>query len=260
VGHRHQRCCPVHRLCNGGGASWYEQHREALAPILTLMAGIAVAGVALMRHFAQTDADRQRRITESYSKAVEQLGSDKIEMRLGGIYTLERISRESLDDYWTVIETLCAFVRERARWKASEEASSETVARFYQELETTESRSSPPTDIAAVLAVIARRDEKNLRRESDNRWRLDFREADLRGADLSGASLREATLEGANLSRATLWHVDLRGATSRRPTSARPTSARPQGSWQTSWPKRPEMPAHNSIYRARPTGLPPGRK
>ena len=32
-----------------------------------------------MRHFAQTDADRQRRITESYSKAVEQLASDKIE-------------------------------------------------------------------------------------------------------------------------------------------------------------------------------------
>jgi hypothetical protein len=32
---------------------------------------------------------------------------------LGGIYTLEHISRES---YWTVMETLCAFVRDRARW------------------------------------------------------------------------------------------------------------------------------------------------
>ena len=85
-------------------------------------------------------------------------GSDKIEVRLGGIYTLERISRESPDDYWTVMETLCAFVRERARWKAPEEASSETVARFYNKSETTENRRGPPTDISAVLAVICRRD------------------------------------------------------------------------------------------------------
>jgi hypothetical protein len=75
---------------------------------------VAVAGVALLRHFAQTAADRQRRITESFSKAIEQLGSDKIEVRLGGIYSLERISKESPNDYWTVIENLTAFVRERS--------------------------------------------------------------------------------------------------------------------------------------------------
>ena len=35
----------------------------------------------------------------------------------GGIYTLERIAHDSLDDYWTVMETLTTFVRERAKWK-----------------------------------------------------------------------------------------------------------------------------------------------
>ena len=99
----------------GGGASWYGRHYAALAPLLTLVAGVSVAAVALIRHFAQTDADRQRRITESFSKAVEQLGSDKLEVRLGGIYSLERISKESPDDYWTVMENLIAFVRERSR-------------------------------------------------------------------------------------------------------------------------------------------------
>jgi uncharacterized protein YjbI with pentapeptide repeats len=201
----------------GGGASWYEQHREALAPILTLMAGIAVAGVALMRHFAQTDADRQRQITKNYSKAVEQLGSDKIEMHLGGIYTLERISHESPYDYWTVMETLCAFVRERARRKAPEKAPSGIVIRHYQR-----SESRPPTDIAAVLSVIARRDKKNQQRERENEWHLDFREADLsnaslrkaplRGADLSGADLNNANLSGADLSGADLSGADLSGA------------------------------------------------
>jgi hypothetical protein len=60
-------------------------------------------------------SDLQRRITENFSKAIEQLGSDKIEVRLGGIYSLERISKESLDDYWMAMENLTAFVRERSR-------------------------------------------------------------------------------------------------------------------------------------------------
>ncbi len=107
----------------GGGPSWYGKHHAALAPLLTLAAGVSVAAVALIRHFAQTDADRQRRITESFSKAVEQLGSDKLEVRLGGIYSLERISKESPDDYWTVMENLTAFVRERSRRNEAERTS-----------------------------------------------------------------------------------------------------------------------------------------
>ena len=100
---------------------------------VTAAVAAAAAWIALLRHFAQTDSDRRSRITESYSKAVEQLASDKIEIRLGGIYTLERISRESSDNYWTVMETLCAFVRERTRWKVPGVDASETLARFYTE-------------------------------------------------------------------------------------------------------------------------------
>jgi hypothetical protein len=110
-----------------------------LTPIGALLAGVVVAwtalrqvGIAARRHDAQTEADRQRRITESYSKAVEQLSSDKIEQRLGGIYTLERISRESPNDYLTIMEILTAFVRERARWKEPSIGASETMARFAE--------------------------------------------------------------------------------------------------------------------------------
>lgn len=100
---------------------WYKANIPNLTPIGALIGGgllawaaVRQAGIANRRHNAQTDADRQRRITESFSKAVEHLGSDKIEMRLGGIYTLERIARESLIEHWPVMETLTAFVRERA--------------------------------------------------------------------------------------------------------------------------------------------------
>jgi H+/Cl- antiporter ClcA len=36
----------------------YKAQREAFAPIFTLVAGLLIAGVTLMRHFAQTDAGR----------------------------------------------------------------------------------------------------------------------------------------------------------------------------------------------------------
>jgi hypothetical protein len=92
---------------------WYFAHADKLAPAATVMGagatifvGVVAAWIALARHRAQTNADIQRRIIESYSKAVSQLASDKMEERLGGIYTLERISKESPADYWTVMETL----------------------------------------------------------------------------------------------------------------------------------------------------------
>jgi hypothetical protein len=122
-----------------------------IGAVLLIVAALQQAATARRRHKEQTDADRQRRITESFSKAIEQLGSDKIEVRLGGIYALERISRESPDDYWTVMETLCAFVRERARWKAPDTGSTETVARFYERPST-----DTATDIATVLTVIVK--------------------------------------------------------------------------------------------------------
>src|SRR4029077_18477437 len=46
--------------------TWYQGNKspsEAIGPLLTLATGLIVAWIALMRHFATTDADRQRRIT-----------------------------------------------------------------------------------------------------------------------------------------------------------------------------------------------------
>jgi hypothetical protein len=103
---------------------WYSENREPLTPIGAFLGGGIIAWAALrqartatrqaataaeqaetarFRHEEQTRADLQRRITESFSKAAEQLGSDKIEARLGGIYMLERISKESMAEYWTVL-------------------------------------------------------------------------------------------------------------------------------------------------------------
>jgi uncharacterized protein YjbI with pentapeptide repeats len=183
----------------GGGT------RDHIIPTGTLVAGIIAATVAYRRHVEQTKADFQRRITESFTKAVEQLGSDKLQVRIGGIYALERISKECPDDYWTIMETLTAFVRERAPWKGSKGAvAPANVVRIFPDVPEQHSRREPPTDIAAVLAVIMRRDVQNRKREHSNGWCLDLRSTDLRGGSLSGAHLERADLSGAHLERATL--------------------------------------------------------
>jgi uncharacterized protein YjbI with pentapeptide repeats len=188
----------------------------------TAAVAAVAAWIALMRHFAQTDADRQRRISETYSRAVGQLASEKMEERLGGIYTLEGISRESRGDYWTIMETLTAFVRERARWKDSENVleSGKVVTSIPRETnspsgvngEAQALERRPPTDIAAVLAVIGRRlaTERN-REEVQNRF-FNLREADLRGTTLRDFCLEYADLGGAHLDGADLRGTHLKGA------------------------------------------------
>src|SRR6516162_11458097 len=60
----------------------------------------------------------QGQVTDRYSKAIEQLGSDKLDVRIGGIYALERIARDSPRDHPTIMEVLGAFIRGHSheRW------------------------------------------------------------------------------------------------------------------------------------------------
>jgi hypothetical protein len=52
----------------------------------------------------------QGQVTDRYTKAIEQLGADNLDVRLGGIYALERIARDSAADHPTVVEVLAAFI------------------------------------------------------------------------------------------------------------------------------------------------------
>ena len=59
-----------------------------------------------------TDLDAtERRITELYTKAVEQLGSDKAPVRLGGLYALERLAQDNAAQRQTIVNVICAYLR-----------------------------------------------------------------------------------------------------------------------------------------------------
>ena len=53
----------------------------------------------------------ERRITELYTKAVEQLGNDKAPVRLGGLYALERLAQDNPAQRETIVNVICAYLR-----------------------------------------------------------------------------------------------------------------------------------------------------
>jgi hypothetical protein len=70
----------------------------------------------------QLQLTEQGQITERFTRAIDQLGAtdetgEKLEIRLGGIYALERIDKESPKRAYhaTVMEVLTAYVRENSR-------------------------------------------------------------------------------------------------------------------------------------------------
>ena len=153
---------------------------------------------------------RQGQVAERFTGAVDQLGSAKLEQRLGGIYALERIAEESASTRLQVFEVLTGFVRERA--PRDRKAGGLTSV--------PELRIRAP-DVQAVLTVLARR---TVMRGDP---RLDLRETDLRRADVSGVLLqRKAQFQDVNLSGAQLQGADFDGAQLQR---ARLVGAQLQG-------------------------------
>jgi uncharacterized protein YjbI with pentapeptide repeats len=144
------------------------------------------------------EAANQKQITERFSKAIEQLGSDKPEVILGGIYTLERIARDSEPDQWTIMEVLTAFVRQNAPIIEENESQSPEDQEKFLELR---------ISIQACLTVIAERKHPDL----ENKY-LDLTEVNISGFNLEGFNLIKANLERADLTEANLERADLTGA------------------------------------------------
>ena len=175
-------------------------------------AALQQAETASMRHKQQTEADTQRRITESFARAIEQLGSEQLEVRLGGIHTLARIAQESPADHWPIMETLTAFVREKARLPYPNGKAVEALKEKEQEA----GRTLP--DVQAALTAIGRRcivhdtDGQRLDLNGTNLSRVNLENAHLERANLSGAFLMRALLAGAHLEGAYFSGAHLDGA------------------------------------------------
>jgi uncharacterized protein YjbI with pentapeptide repeats len=177
---------------------------QALAGVvLVLGAYFTYRQVMLSR--AQLQIAQQEQITERFTRAIDQLGHTGPDVRLGGIYALERIARDSPADRATIGEVLTAFVRTHASWPA-QPADQQDVTAPIDEVPELQVRAP---DVQACLTVLGR---GGFAPPAEGQDRLDLHAVDLRRANLWEAHLEAAYLRHAHLEAAFLGGVHLDGA------------------------------------------------
>jgi hypothetical protein len=97
------------------------ERKDLVLAVAQILGGTAlISGLYFTWRTLQVTSEGQ--ITERFTRAIDQLGKfdderkKLFEIRLGGIYALERIARESPEDYWPIMEILTAYVRHNAPW------------------------------------------------------------------------------------------------------------------------------------------------
>jgi len=138
---------------------------------------IFVAGSGLWLTSKRLKLADANHLADTYTRAIDQIGSVSSTVQLGGLYALEELARKNKDYHWKIMKVLCAFVRRVA---------------VYDSISVT---------VQAALTVIGQR-KVHFDRPKDTEDNV--------AIDLSGAGLREADLIGAKLQSAKLHDTDLR--------------------------------------------------
>jgi len=195
------------------------RHDERATLLQSLIGLLALFGaVSALRQLRVT---REGQITDRYTKAIDQLDKDKaLAVRLGGLYALERIARDSPPDRATIVEVLCAYARTAPRDPPTPTPGTSKPLRRPAAAPPPLLRKRPgvePIPIPAPQAVPlgVRAPDVQAAITILGRWRVRLRESpdiDLHGAELQGANLRDAQLLKANLAGAHLQGADLSSA------------------------------------------------
>ena len=185
----------LHKQIDAGGKS-PEEYRGIAIRYFGIVAGAgAVIGyiIAIARNITadkQNKINEQGQITESMVHAIAQIGafnSDKpnIEVRLGGLYSLQRIMQDGQRDEETIAKIFYAYVRENAKKDETKKA--------------TEMRE----DVQTALDIIGQfnRAWKDIGKEVPLSSRINFSRANLAGYSITGINFKDSILEDVDLSR-----------------------------------------------------------
>ena len=190
----------------------------ALDVVKTIATFTAVIGFLITYWNALLDRRiaQERLITDRFAKAVEQIGSGEEEVVIGGIYSLERITKDSPKDQWTIMEVLTALVRENSSIPPEIQQIPTLGEPFEEKLKALEKLNPVDIPIKAALTVIGRRDrDRDYTSDEDpeqNTKKLDLSNSNLNSAYLHSADLHSANLINATLRRVNLDSTDLRSA------------------------------------------------
>ena len=188
----------------GGAADKADALAKAREFWLKLAAGSGAVAGALIA-WGKFEISKVQLGSERFGKAVEMIGSDKTDVVLGGLYSLEALGRTTADYQSTITEVLSAFVREHAPIdEGPSDAQTSEVTAEPSARDEHKPTLRPTVTVQAALTILGRRTGWN--------GVTDLSEANLSGADLSGANLSEANLRRASLSGADLSGANLSGA------------------------------------------------
>jgi hypothetical protein len=216
---------------------------DARSTLLQSLGGLVLIAGAVAT-WRQLQINRHGQITERITRAVDQIGSANVDVRVGGVYALKRVAKNSAEDRSAITTILATYVQAHAL-RTPDAPESADFGLVAAERGVLWLRYRAP-DVQAALDVLTSRtpaddeppiflshtDLKNARM-SGGTWRqlicrhsdlrgvrlrnaqmdsADLTDTDLRGAALDGARLVDAVLEGANLEDADLRGADVRGA------------------------------------------------
>ncbi|MGW4072209.1 pentapeptide repeat-containing protein [Streptomyces asiaticus] len=164
---------------------WWTRIQQLVGTVAAL--GTLVVIVFSWQSIEQVDEEhaltREEQVTDRYNAAVEDIGEDSQEIRLNGIYALQRIMEDSPRDQPSIINVLSAYIRNHAKKPKRDMVFPE----------------DPASDIQAALNALGYRNPLY-----GSNARIDLHGAYLSGAYLPGANLKDANLTGADLRRANL--------------------------------------------------------
>lgn len=172
---------------------------------------------------AQLEIARRAQTADRFTKAVEQLGNESDDVRIGGIYALGQILKEPNTEGYhePIVEILTAYLRQHHPYPAPPEKEDVTTDRGWPG---GRALLRPPADVHAVVSSLRHYLMYDPAKKPPvlNIGRVDLRHVDLTGIDLtraqlqqsnfSWANLRDAHLAEAKLEVAVLDYADLRGA------------------------------------------------
>lgn len=213
----------------------------AALPGLTALVALFFTWMSVEQTQTELRIAEQGQITSRFNAAVGNLGSDPVDVRLGGIYALQRIMQDSSRDQPTVVSVLSAYARQKAPVPPG------GFVKEGSEVESVMVGGTPPSvDVNAAITVLFDRPPGR-----DGLSQVDLHGTDLRGLQLYGrdslrtmlpggqapegalrsglrsallyasdlrhsyfgaVDLRGVVLLGANLSHASFEHTDLTGA------------------------------------------------
>ncbi|MBB1245791.1 pentapeptide repeat-containing protein [Streptomyces durbertensis] len=150
------------------------------------------ASLAVTERTAQKQADltSEQQVNDRYVKAIELLSSERPTSRLGGLYALERIMKDSPKDHDTIVKVLAAFVRQFAVEPTDPPEPSGTGSR------------RPAADVQAALNIIGHRPTRN------EDFEIDLRHSYLHGCELTNCNFAKVDFSGSTLDNSFLTAVD----------------------------------------------------